>query len=139
MISKKDASRLRQGDQELADGFGFPIPSGAEPDRLLEDGDSFSVGGLSFQFLSTPGHTPGSGCYLCGDLLFTGDTLFAQSAGRTDLPGGDQVQMLKSLRRLAELPGDFRGASGHEGETTLEWERAHNPYLSWKGSDGLWC
>lgn len=138
LISKQDAPRLRQGDRDLAEGFGLPIPSGTEPDRLLEDGDSFSVGGLSFQFLSTPGHTPGSGCYLCENLLFTGDTLFAQSVGRTDFPGGDQAQLMKSLGRLAKLSGDFKVLPGHEGESTLEWERVHNPYLHLKGGEEFW-
>ena len=78
--------------------------------------------------LETPGHTPGSVCLLCGDGIFSGDTLFAGSCGRTDL-GGSWSQMLSSLRRLADLPGDYTVLPGHGPATTLETERRTNPYM----------
>lgn len=88
-----------------------------------------SGGGLSFSVLETPGHTPGSVCYRCGEVLFSGDTLFAGSCGRTDLPGGDQAALSASLARLAALEGSLRVYPGHGGATTLDRERTCNPYL----------
>lgn len=96
---------------------------------FCEDGEQIRAGNLTFTVLETPGHTPGSVCYLCGDALFSGDTLFAGSCGRTDLPGGDQRTIRRSLRRLADLPGDFKVYPGHGEATTLETERRSNPYL----------
>ena len=88
-----------------------------------------TLAGLTFWVLPTPGHTPGSVCLLAGDTMFSGDTLFRGSCGRTDLPGGSWEQMLASLKTLASLPGDYRVLPGHGEETTLAWERTHNPYL----------
>ncbi len=96
---------------------------------VYRDGDEPRADDLSFRALATPGHTPGSSCLLCGEALFTGDTLFQGSCGRTDMPGGDPDKMLDSVRRLAELEGDFRVYPGHGGETTLETERHFNFYL----------
>ena len=73
------------------------------PDVLISEGDSIPLGGLSIRALHTPGHTAGSYCYLVGDALFSGDTLFQQSCGRTDFPTGDSAAMARSLRRLADL------------------------------------
>ena len=94
-----------------------------------EEGEVICAGGLEFTVLETPGHTWGSVCYLCEDALFSGDTLFAGSCGRTDLPGGDYQTILLSLERLAELPGDRTVYSGHGDITTLEKERKRNPYM----------
>ena len=95
----------------------------------ISDGEELDLAGMRFRVLHTPGHTPGSVCFLCGELLFAGDTLFAGSCGRTDLPGGSGADMMRSLRRLAELPGDYRVLPGHGEETALERERRSNPYL----------
>ena len=76
--------------------------------------------------LETPGHTPGSVTLRAGDVLFTGDTLFAGSMGRTDFEGGNGEAMKASLRRLGELPGDYQVLPGHESQTTLEQERQTN-------------
>ena len=85
---------------------------------------------LSFlKVLETPGHTPGSVCYLVGDTLIAGDTLFAGSIGRTDLPGGSMVAMRRSLSLLASLPPETKVIPGHGPETTLARELATNPYL----------
>ena len=105
------------------------LTHGLTADRDLADGDELELAGMRFTVLHTPGHTPGSVCFLCGDLLFAGDTLFAGSCGRTDLPGGSGADMLRSLRRLAELDGDYRVFPGHGEETTLERERRGNPYV----------
>ena len=89
----------------------------------------FEIAGMDFTVLHTPGHTPGSVCLICEDAMFSGDTLFAGSCGRTDLPGGDWVTIQNSLQRLSELPGDYRVFPGHAEETTLAQERQYNPYL----------
>lgn len=96
---------------------------------LWEDGDTVSLGGLTIEVLHTPGHTAGSVVLRCEDALFTGDTLFAGTAGRTDLPGGDPEVMGTSLKRLADLPGDFHIYPGHGSGSTLDRERQSNPYL----------
>ena len=92
-------------------------------------GDSFSVAGMDFTVLHTPGHTPGSVCLMVEDAMFSGDTLFAGSCGRTDLPGGDWATIQNSLQRLAQLPGDYRVFPGHAEQTSLAHERQYNPYL----------
>ena len=84
---------------------------------------------LRFEIYRTPGHTKGGVCLSCYGLLFSGDTLFAGSMGRTDLPGGNDAQMLASLRRLAQIEGDYTVYPGHMNATTLAREKAMNPYL----------
>ena len=93
------------------------------------DGGIVSCGGLTFRVLHTPGHTPGSVCLQCGDALFTGDTLFAGSYGRTNLIGGDEAAMRRSLARLGRLEGDYTVLPGHGEASTLGYERRSNPYL----------
>lgn len=83
--------------------------------RLVEEGDRVEAAGIAFTVLHTPGHTPGSVCYQTEHALFTGDTLFAQGWGRTDLPGGDELAMQRSLRRLAPLAGQCAVYPGHGG------------------------
>ena len=93
------------------------------------EGDTVTAAGLTFQVLHTPGHTPGGVCLLCEDAMFSGDTLFAGSMGRTDFPGGDWDTICASLRRLADLERDYRVFPGHGEDTTLDFERKTNPYL----------
>lgn len=93
------------------------------------EGTEVAFGGLTAHYLSTPGHTPGSSVIRVEDVLFTGDTLFRHECGRCDLAGGDFNLMLQSLKRLHDLPGDYRIMPGHEGMSTLEDERRHNPYM----------
>ena len=96
----------------------------------LRDGEVVEAGKLRLPVLHTPGHTPGSCCFLCGDVLFTGDTLFRGSVGRTDFPGGSYDALKRSLDRLAALPGDYTLLPGHDDATTLAEERAGNPYMN---------
>ena len=93
------------------------------------EGDFVEAAGLSFKVLHTPGHTPGSICLLCENAMFSGDTLFWGSCGRTDLPGGSWATIRKSLLRLAELSGDYDVYPGHGDTTTLSFERKMNPYM----------
>lgn len=93
------------------------------------DGDTLTLAGISIQVLETPGHTPGSVCLIMEDTLFSGDTLFAGSCGRTDLPCGDARAMRDSLRRLAALSENYRVCPGHGPSSTLNREKQTNPYL----------
>ena len=93
------------------------------------EGDVLELSGLTIRVLHTPGHTPGSVCLLVDDTLYTGDTLFARSCGRTDLPGGDSQVILTSLRRLNDLDGEYTVCPGHSGSTTLFREKQYNPFI----------
>ena len=95
----------------------------------VAEGDVLELAGLTLQVLHTPGHTPGCVCYLCGDTLFSGDTLFAGTCGRTDLPGGDFKAIQASLQRLAALEGDLKVLPGHGMASALDIERRYNPYM----------
>ena len=110
--------------------FYYPVANcGFTEVSFFEDGEEVHAGGLIFRVLSTPGHTRGSVCFQCEDILFSGDTLFAGSCGRTDLPGGDWNAIGNSLARLAGLEGDLTVYPGHGPATTLQRERCVNPYM----------
>ena len=94
------------------------------------EGDILHLAGLTVSVIQTPGHTPGSVCLLIDDAMFSGDTLFAGSCGRTDFPGGSGAAMGASLRRLSGLSTDYRVYPGHGGQTTLAEEKRYNPYLT---------
>ena len=94
-----------------------------------DEGDTVTLDSITFRVLATPGHTPGSVCLIAGDVMFSGDTLFQGSCGRTDFPGGSWGQMSASLKRLYELQGDYTVLSGHTGSTTLERERKTNMFM----------
>lgn len=102
-----------------------------ESDCGYVDGGEIKVDELTFKTWHTPGHTPGSWVILCGDMFFTGDTLFHGSIGRTDLPGGSMMQMKESLQKLLELPvpDKARVLPGHEAFSTMADEKRHNYYL----------
>lgn len=100
-------------------------------DHWLEDGDTIKLGETTLRFLSTPGHTPGQGCYFDDHDIIVGDTLFAGSIGRTDFPMSDPKLAVESLRKLMELPGSLRVHSGHGPMTTLETELRENPFLGY--------
>ena len=119
------------GEGETTDIFGEQFPTVRSFGNVIpyREGDVVKVAGCSVEVLETPGHTPGSVTLRCGDVLFTGDTLFAGSMGRTDLPGGNEEQIMKSLRRLYELEGDYQVFPGHEEQSTLEQERKNNYYM----------
>ena len=93
------------------------------------EGDFVEVAGLAFKVLHTPGHTPGSVCLMCENVLFSGDTLFWGGCGRTDLPGGSWTTIQKSLKRLAAVEGDCKVYPGHGDSTSLAFERKFNPYM----------
>ena len=100
--------------------------------QTVDEGDLIATGALRAKVLHTPGHSPGCICFSMDDesLLFTGDTLFAGTVGRTDLPGGNGGKLARSLRRLAALPGDWTIIPGHGPETTMATECRVNPFLA---------
>lgn len=116
------------GEGETTGLFGqtFPTVRSFGDVTAYREGDTVTVAGIELDVLETPGHTPGSVTLRTGDVLFTGDTLFAGSMGRTDLPGGDEDAIMASLKRLGGLEGDYRVCPGHEGQSTLERERKGN-------------
>ena len=93
------------------------------------EGDQVELAGISFRVLHTPGHTPGSVCLMAEDRIFSGDTLFQGSCGRTDLPGGNWSTIAASLKRLAALEADYTVYPGHGPATTLAEEKKYNPYM----------
>ena len=93
------------------------------------EGDVLQLAGLSIRVIQTPGHTRGSVCLITGDAMFSGDTLFEGSCGRTDLPGGDWAVILQSLKRLKEMTKDYKVYPGHGCATTLADEQKYNPYM----------
>ena len=95
------------------------------------EGDTVTAAGLTFTVMHTPGHTPGGVCLLCENAMFAGDTLFAGTCGRTDLPGSSPKQMRESLARLAKLEEDYRVLPGHGIYSTLDMEKRTNPDLQW--------
>ena len=97
--------------------------------KTYAEGTQLKLAGLDIGVLHTPGHTPGSVCLICENSIFSGDTLFRGSCGRTDLPGGDWATITKSLKRLATLEGNFWVYSGHGPTTTLRDEKKYNPYM----------
>lgn len=102
----------------------------SEPDELMAEGDTWEVGTLTIRVLHTPGHSPGGVCLAVNGALFTGDTLFAGSVGRTDLPGGDTKTLERSLKRLVEqFEPDTKVYPGHRGPSTIAQERQSNPFL----------
>ncbi|MGE5653021.1 MAG: MBL fold metallo-hydrolase [Bacillota bacterium] len=128
-IHRFDAPYLSDDKLNLAGNFQLKLKP-LQADLLLEDGQEITVGSMTFQVIHTPGHTPGGICLQVGDALFSGDTLFAGSIGRTDLPGGDQDQLLQSLReKIVPLPEQLTVYPGHDRSTTLAHELRHNPWL----------
>ena len=107
---------------------GRPLPP-LKANVTVSDGDVIPLGNLRIHVLHTPGHTIGSCCYVVEGAIFSGDTLFKMSAGRTDFPTGSYPQLLASLKRLCALEGDYHVYPGHEWETTLGFERKHNPFV----------
>ena len=126
---------MHQKDDGVTIGGDYYRYRAPEGTKFYKEGDVLRLGSLSFAVIETPGHTPGSVTLLCVQdgaedrALFTGDTLFRSSCGRTDFPGSSPEDMLRSLRRLAELPGDYEVYPGHMDSTTLDRERRTNYFL----------
>ena len=120
---------IHKADANGAGSQLFPL-AGQIPDlKFYDEGDALTLGELTIQVLHTPGHSKGSVTLKVGDVLFCGDTLFAGSCGRTDLAGGSYEEIMASLKKLGQLPGDYHVCPGHDVTSTLERERRSNPFL----------
>lgn len=128
IMHEKELPVLRSDiNKEISAALGLSIPDA--PDRYISEGDEIGSDDLKIRVTHTPGHTPGSVCLGIDNLLFTGDTLFAGSIGRTDLPGGDFSVIQNSLDILKQFPPDTSIFPGHGDATTLKQELAYNPFL----------
>ena len=128
LIHPLDAPMLEQLDR-MAGAFGLQVENSPAPDRLVEDGDTITVGELRLAVIHTPGHSPGGISLHADRSVFVGDTLFQGSIGRTDFPGGDLDTLLNSIRqRLFALDEATTVYTGHGPETTIGREKRSNPF-----------
>lgn len=137
VVGQNDAELLENPARSLAgtDGNGRYRFSA---DRTVRENDLIGAGGLSFRVIDTPGHTKGGVCYLCENMLFSGDTLFRGDCGRTDLYGGDWLTLRRSLQKLSALPDETRVFPGHGPATDMAAEHAGNPALTQPDDDDLY-
>jgi hydroxyacylglutathione hydrolase len=128
-IHTEDVPMLSQLSRSAA-SFGLAAENSPEPDLLLHDGDTVTFGDITLKVIHTPGHSRGGICLYTKGHLFAGDTLFAGSIGRTDLPGGDYDTLIASIKeKLLALPDDTVVYTGHGPETTIANEKRMNPFL----------
>lgn len=128
-ISKIDAPKLLN-DDNLSGDFGRKFDY-LTADVTFDDGDELDVFGIKIKVIATPGHTDGSVCFMVDSALFTGDTLFLGSVGRTDFKSGNREQMVSSIKKLFKLDGDYTVYPGHDEFTTLERERKYNIFAEY--------
>lgn len=129
-VLHRDDLELSRAAVEHAKRFGLEADPVPDPDHFVDDGEQVQVEGISLQAIHTPGHTAGSVCYYTDEVLFSGDTLFRGSIGRTDLPGGSYEQEMASIvDRLLALPETTAVLPGHMQETTIGFEREANPFI----------
>lgn len=128
-ISELDAQKLLN-EQNLSSDFGREFDY-LTADYTFCDGQNISVCGIDIKVIATPGHTDGSVCFVVDKMLFTGDTLFLESVGRTDFVTGDRDQLVRSVKKLFALDGDYTVYPGHEEFTTLSHERKYNAFVDY--------
>lgn len=129
LIHAADADLLTSSFRNLSTYIGPGITC-APADQLLKEGDTVTFGTVSLTVIETPGHTPGGICLKGDGVLFSGDTLFAESIGRTDFPGGSYSQLIINIKeKLMLLPDDCKVYPGHGPDTTIGWERKMNPFI----------
>lgn len=128
VISKEDEPMLNSSKLSLAVFCNAP-QNNVDADIIVKDGDEITLGETKIKVMATPGHTSGSVCYIAENCIFSGDTLFYCSCGRTDFPSGSPEQMMSSLQKLKALDGEYKVYTGHNNLTTLDFERKNNPYM----------
>ncbi len=141
-VMKKTGAKLLLGAKEkenyysrkvTMNGYFVPKFEQPDPDGVLSEGEDLIAGSCRFQVLETPGHTSGSICLLCGDVLLSGDTLFADGIGRADFPTGSLPALCNSIiRKLFLLDGNTRVYPGHGPATTIAYEKEHNEVYEWE-------
>ncbi|GAB6138287.1 MBL fold metallo-hydrolase [Halanaerobaculum tunisiense] len=131
LIHETDSNFLQDSDLNLSSSLGDPREEVVSPpaDRLLTAGDKIKCGALTLEVIYTPGHTPGGICLKTDQELFSGDTIFSQGVGRTDLPHGALEDLQTSLDKIAKLPEDLKLYPGHGPTSTLKKVKRSNPYL----------
>ena len=130
-IHKADAPMLSDMRLNLSAFMGFKALS-RPAEHLLSEGDKISFGKSELEVIHTPGHTVGGVCFVGDGVVFTGDTLFAGSIGRSDFPGGSEVELIGNIKKkLLALPDEMKVYSGHGPSSEIGWERQCNPYLQW--------
>lgn len=130
-IHKEDAAMLSDMRLNLSAFMGFKALS-RPAEHLLSEGDKISFGQSGLEVVHTPGHTKGGVCFVGDGVVFTGDTLFAGSIGRSDFPGGSEVELIGNIKKkLLALPDETKVYSGHGPSSEIGWERKCNPYLQW--------
>ncbi|MDO4289107.1 MAG: MBL fold metallo-hydrolase [Eubacterium sp.] len=129
-IYKDDAPMLTSAGMNLSTMVGQPMT--CEPaDVIVVEGDTIPVSDtIAMKVVHTPGHTPGSCCFVVDDIIFSGDTLFEGSIGRTDFPGGSYGDMMASLDKLMTCDNDMKVLPGHGDNTDIAFERARNPFIN---------
>lgn len=134
-IHKNDAQCLEDDKKSLAFHVGDNSQKFIRPDITFEDGMCFTLGETLLTALHTPGHTQGCVCFISESqkVIFSGDTLFKQGVGRTDLPGGNMTELIASMNKLSALKGNYDIYPGHGPSTTLDEERSNNPYMRTTG------
>ncbi len=130
LLMHSDELPVYEASRDMAALWGFQLDTLPKPTAFLAEGDTVTVGSLTFTVLHTPGHSPGGICLYGEDVLITGDTLFAGSVGRTDLQGGDLEKLKESFRRILALPEGIRVLPGHGPETTIGQEKVSNFFAS---------
>ncbi|MBR1592481.1 MAG: MBL fold metallo-hydrolase [Ruminococcus sp.] len=128
-IHGEDAPMLSSEGKSLHSTMSFMPFSPVTEYITVSDNSVIHDGDCDFTVIHTPAHTPGSVCYMCDDVLFTGDTLFCCSVGRTDFPGSDPSLLLPSLRKLCSIEHDLKVLTGHNEFTTLDYEKKNNPFM----------
>lgn len=129
LVMHADEADTYEKTKKLCISWGYEEDDFPPPDLTVNEGSKLDLGGLVFEVLHTPGHTPGGICLYGEGVLFTGDTLFRGAVGRTDLPGGDWSMLAGSLKRLSLLPGGTKVYCGHGSETSIDIESARNQFL----------
>lgn len=129
LIHEEDAACLKSADESLTNFIKGYTQTVMEPDRELYGGDEICLGDSRITVMHTPGHTRGSVIFIADGHIFSGDTLFRCSMGRTDLPGGSTRTLFKSLRAIGQIEGEYIIHPGHGEESTLTYEKRNNRYL----------
>ena len=128
VIHHRDAEMLFDGKKNMS--FIFTLhPNKCYADITVDDGESLEIDELKFEFISTPGHSRGSMVIICGDVMFTGDTVLEGTVGRTDLYGSDENLMIQTVKTLAKLEKNYILLCGHGSDSTLDFEKENNPYF----------